>query len=208
MFGESMASHRLFCIALMAAYLVLIARIGRRFGLTTAATTLAGVMMFCAKYSCYHFLLVVDGVHSAQGIAGALAVLAILRWVDSGAFAWLCASGAAFAVSVLLREDSIAMAPVLVVLATLASRRAAKLAEQQRSIDRLRLPAGDHFAGGFARQAKHPDARNRLAVEWTTGRGAPPGRCDHARRVATVDPGPDLRRDLCAVAGRSRAFEA
>jgi hypothetical protein len=131
LFGEAMAWHRLFCIALMAAYLVLIARIGRRFGLTTAATTLAGVMMICAKYSCYHFLLIIDGVHGAQGIAGALAMLAILRWVDSGAFAWLCASVGIFAVGVLLREDSIAIAPVLVALATLASRRAAKLAEQR-----------------------------------------------------------------------------
>ena len=132
--GEAMAAHRLFSIALMAAYLVLIARIGRRFGMTPAATTLAGVMMFCAKYSCYHFIWIADGVHTAQGIAVALALLGILRWVDSGAFGWLCGSVGAFVVSVLLREDSIALAPVLVVLATLSSRRAARLADQR---DRL-----------------------------------------------------------------------
>lgn len=131
LFGEAMAAHRLFIIALMAVYLALIARIGRRLGLTPAATTVAGVMMFCAKYSSYHFTWMTDGVHSAQGIAFTLALLAVLRWVNAGAFGWLCVSVGCFVVSVLLREDSIAVAPVLVLLAALYSRRSARLAEQR-----------------------------------------------------------------------------
>ncbi|MDO8679544.1 MAG: hypothetical protein Q7R30_13395 [Acidobacteriota bacterium] len=75
LFGEEMAGHRLFTIALFAAYFVLIARVGRRFGLTPTATTLAGVMMLCAKYSCYHFIWMTDAAHLAQGILLALALL-------------------------------------------------------------------------------------------------------------------------------------
>ena len=129
LFGESMVEHRLFMIALFAGYLVLIARIGRRFKLTIAATTLAGVMMLCAKYSSYHFIWMTDGVHIAQGIPFALALLAILRWVDGRQLAWLCASVLLFVLSVLVREDSIAVAPVLVALAVLSAHHARTLAE-------------------------------------------------------------------------------
>jgi len=134
LFGEGMAGHRLFTIALFAAYLVLIARVGRRFGLTATATTLAGVMMLCAKYSCYHFIWMTDGVHIAQGIPFALALLAILRWVRSSQPGWLGASIVLFVLSVLVREDSIAVAPVLVALAVLSSRHAAKFAAQRNQL--------------------------------------------------------------------------
>jgi hypothetical protein len=131
LFGEAMAAHRLFIIALLATYLVLIARIGRWFGLTLAATTLAGVLVICAKYTSYHFTWMSDGVHIAQGIAFAIALLAVLRWIRAGTSVWLCTSVVLFVVSVLLREDSIAIAPALVVLAALAASRAGILRERR-----------------------------------------------------------------------------
>ena len=58
----------------------------------------------------------------------------MLRWLRSDAIGWLCASVALFVVSLLLREDSIGVAPVLVVLAALAARQAGVLRERRRQL--------------------------------------------------------------------------
>ena len=134
LFGEWMAGHRVFTIALFAAYLVLIGRGARRFGLTSAAVALAGVMMLCAKYSIYHFIWMTDGRHLLQGILFALALLAILRWVDTSRSTWLCVSVGWFVLCMLVREDTIAVAPVLVVLSTVHSRRARTLDAQRNQL--------------------------------------------------------------------------
>jgi hypothetical protein len=130
-FGENVAAHRLFIIALFGVYLVLIGLIGRRFGLTPAAMSLAGVMIVCAKYTCYDLAWIADGVHIAQGVAFAVAALAVLRWIESDAPYWWCASVLSFVLAVLIREDSLAIAPVLVVFAFLHSRTERKLAAQR-----------------------------------------------------------------------------
>ena len=114
MFGEVRAAHRVFITVLIAVYLVLVGFIGRRFRLTPAEMTLAGVMMLCAKYSSYQLVWISDGVHAAQGLLFALSALAILRWVDSGHGAWIAASTIAFVLNVLMREDSLAIVPVLI----------------------------------------------------------------------------------------------
>ncbi len=117
LFGEAVMAHRLFLIGLYATYLVIIGAVARRFGLSRIAMTLAGVMILCAKYSGYHFVWISDGVHIAQGLLFALAALAILRWVESGAPGWYGASIAAALLSVLVREDSLGVLPVLIVMA-------------------------------------------------------------------------------------------
>jgi hypothetical protein len=128
--------------------------IGRRFRLNAAAMTLAGVMMLCAKYSVYHLAWIADGVHIAQGLLFALAALAVLYWIESNAIAWCYISLACFAASVLLREDSLAIAPVLLAMAIVYSG----------SVDRwtAQKPRVTRFAGAvivlsiailFARQA-------------------------------------------------------
>ena len=132
--GEAVAAHRLFTIMLCAVYLVLIGLIGRRFALTPAAMLLAGVMMVCAKYSWYHLVWISDGVHLAQGIAFALAALAILRWIESGAVGWWCASLLLFVLSVLVREDSLAIAPVLVGMVALHASTERQLTARLRGV--------------------------------------------------------------------------
>jgi hypothetical protein len=116
---------------LFGVYLVLIGLIGRRFGLTPGAMSLAGVMILCAKYTSYDLAWIADGVHIAQGVAFATAAVAVLRWVESDARSWWCVSLLSFVLGVLIREDSLAIAPVLVGLALLHSRAERKPGAQQ-----------------------------------------------------------------------------
>lgn len=132
MFGETMAALRLFIIALLSASLVVIARSAHRFGLTPAATTLAGVMTLCAKYNSYNLVWMADGVHVWQGLTFALST--VLRWVDGGSFGWMAASVVCFVLGVLTHEGAIGVAPVLIVLAAVASLNSGKLAGQQKKL--------------------------------------------------------------------------
>jgi hypothetical protein len=54
----------------------------------------------------------------------------VLRWIEADALHWWCASLLSFMLDVLIREDSIALVPVLVGLAFLHSRAERKLAAQ------------------------------------------------------------------------------
>ncbi len=132
--GEQVAAQRLLMIVLCAIYLVLIGLIGRRFRVTPRAMLLAGVMMVCAKYSWYHLVWIADGVHLAQGVLFALAALAILRWNESESAGWWCASLLCFVLSVLVREDSLAVAPVLVGMAVLHSSNQGTSTAQRKGL--------------------------------------------------------------------------
>ncbi len=167
-FDENRAAHRAFVIVLVAIYLVLIGMIGRRFRLTTAAMTLAGVLMLCAKYSSYHLVWISDGVHAAQGILFALAAIAMLRWVESESARWFAASTAFFVMSVLLREDSLATVPVLVGMSILHSRQVGRWPrERARLIAYALVLAIISISVLLVRQAVLTPATTPL---WTTAR--------------------------------------
>lgn len=166
LFGEAVAAHRMFLIAMFAGYLVLIGLVARRFGMTRSAMTLAGVVMLCAKYSSYHFVWISDGVHLAQGVLFTFAALAILRWVESRASGWLVASVLAFLASVLVREDSLAVLPVLIALAVAHTRWSDQWpTRRNRLCGYAAILASISVAVLFARQAMFPQAAE---PSWTT----------------------------------------
>ena len=116
LFGENVVAHRLFLAALHAAYAALLVLIAVRFGLPPAFALLSAALAMCARYSVYHYVWLVEGHHYVQGLlfeAGLLALVAGLRAASVGR---LTLSAILFFTALLIREDTIALAPVLVVL--------------------------------------------------------------------------------------------
>ena len=117
LFGENVVAHRLFLASLHAVYAALLATIARRFGLPLPFALLAAALAMCARYSVYHYVWLVEGHHYVQGLlfeAALFALLAGLRESSSGA--WLGVSAACLFAGILIREDTMALVPVLVVL--------------------------------------------------------------------------------------------
>ena len=71
-------AHRLFLATLRALYAALLALIGRRFGLSLPFALLAAALAMCARYSVYHYVLLVEGHHYVQGLLFEGALLALL----------------------------------------------------------------------------------------------------------------------------------
>jgi len=117
LFRENVVGHRLFLAGLHAVYAALLALVAVRFGLPLPFALLATALAMCARYSVYHYVWLVEGHHYVQGLlfeAALFALLAGLRESSSGA--WLGLSAACLFAGILIREDTIALAPVLVVL--------------------------------------------------------------------------------------------
>lgn len=115
LFGENVAGHRLFLAALHAAYGAGLVLIGRRLGLPLPFALLAAALAMCARYAVYHYVWLVEGHHLVQGLLLEAALWAL--WAGLGpAVAGLFLSAGLFFAGVLIREDTIAMAPVLVLL--------------------------------------------------------------------------------------------
>jgi hypothetical protein len=116
LFGESVVGHRLFLAALHALYATGLALIARRFGLPLPFALLAVALAMCARYSVYHYVWLVEGHHYAQGLLfeGALVLLLVgLRRASAGP---LVLSVVLLLAGVLLREDTLALAPILALL--------------------------------------------------------------------------------------------
>ena len=120
LFGENVVAHRLFLAALHALYAAGLVLLALRFGLSLPFALLAAALAMCARYSVYHYVWLVEGHHYFQGLLfeGALfAVLFALRAEARGPLAvWLLVSAGCFFAGVLIREDTIALAPVLAAL--------------------------------------------------------------------------------------------
>jgi hypothetical protein len=116
LFGENVVAHRLFLAALHALYATLLALIARHFGLPLPFALLATALAMCARYSVYHYVWLVEGHHYVQGLLFEAALIALLAGLRAASAGWLALSGVVFLAAVLIREDTIALAPVLVVL--------------------------------------------------------------------------------------------
>jgi len=116
LFGESVVAHRLFLAALHALYATLLALIARHFGLPLPFAVLATALAMCARYSVYHYVWLVEGHHYLQGLLFEAALIALLAGLHATSAGRLALSGAVFLAAVLIREDTIALAPVLVIL--------------------------------------------------------------------------------------------
>ena len=116
LFGESVVAHRLFLAALHALYATLLALIARHFGLPLPFAVLATALAMCARYSVYHYVWLVEGHHYVQGLLFEAALVALLAGLRAASANWLALSAVLFFAGVLVREDTIALAPVLAVL--------------------------------------------------------------------------------------------
>jgi hypothetical protein len=116
LFGESVVAHRLFLAALHALYAALLALIARHFGLPLPFALLATALAMCARYSVYHYVWLVEGHHYVQGLLFEVALIALLAGLHAASAGRVALSGAVFLAAVLIREDTIALAPILVAL--------------------------------------------------------------------------------------------
>lgn len=116
LFGESVVAHRLFLAALHALYASVLVLIARRFGLPLSFALLGTVLAMCARYSVYHYVWLVEGHHYVQGLVFEAALLALLAGLRAGSVSWLTVSAGLIFAAILVREDTIALAPVLAVL--------------------------------------------------------------------------------------------
>jgi hypothetical protein len=116
LFGESVVAHRLFLAALHALYATLLALIARQFGLPLPFAVLAAALAMCARYSAYHYVWLVEGHHYAQGLLFEAALLALLAGLRAASPGRLVLSAALLFAAILIREDTMALAPVLAVL--------------------------------------------------------------------------------------------
>jgi hypothetical protein len=117
LFGENVTAHRLFLAALHAVYAALLALIGRGFGLPLPFALLAAALAMCARYSVYHYVWLVEGHHYVQGLLFEAALFTLLAGLRRSRIAVLILSAALLLAGALIREDTLALAPVVVVLA-------------------------------------------------------------------------------------------
>ena len=123
LFGEQVAAHRVFLVALFALYAGLLARVATALGAPAPAAVGAGLLLLCSRYSAYHYVWLTDGNHLPQGLLFALAALALLAGLRRRSWPRLAASIAALAAATLVREDSLALVPVLVLFGFVAAPR-------------------------------------------------------------------------------------
>ena len=156
LFGENVAEHRLFLAALHALYAAGLVLLARRFGLPLPFALLAAVLAMCARYSVYHYVWLVEGHHFVQGLLFEGAVVGLLAGLRASTVTPLIASAALLFAAMLIREDTIALAPVLALLGYVEV-------------------ANDHEARRLRRLAAYAAALalGSLAVLWIRSRVAP-----------------------------------
>jgi hypothetical protein len=121
LFGENVAAHRLFMVGLCALYASLLAMVASALAVPFPAAVAAGVLMLCSRYSVYHYTWLTDGNHPFQGILFAAAVLALIAGLRRRSPPWLVTSLLAFAAAILVREDALALVPVLLLFGFVAA---------------------------------------------------------------------------------------
>jgi hypothetical protein len=116
-FGENVVAHRLFVIGLHALYLALLVSLATRVPGTSPRAALAGgLLALCSHLSVYHYVWLADGVHILQGLAFVGAAHLLLSALEGGRNAPLVLSGALVVAGALVREDTLVVVPVLVLL--------------------------------------------------------------------------------------------
>jgi len=125
LFVEDVAAHRVFVIVLLALYARLLVALGAAAGLPPPAGVAAGLLLLCSRYTAYHLVWLTDGNHAVQGLLFSASALALLRGLREGRrpWVWLAGSLSAFAAAALVREDVLALGPVLLLLGAAAASR-------------------------------------------------------------------------------------
>jgi hypothetical protein len=116
LFGENVAGHRLFLLALGSAFWAWLSVSLRAWGLSPPVTLLAGALWFTSIYSTFHYVWITDGNHMAQGLGFALAVAGLAASLRRGSDLGLACCLLGFLLALLVREDSLGVAPALLLM--------------------------------------------------------------------------------------------
>lgn len=133
-FGENVVVHRLFLVALLAAYLTLMSWIAQWFGLSWTAALIAGLVFLCAKHSIYHYAWISDGIHIVPGLAFGLSTAWLVTGLERANWRRLALSIAILAVGLLTREDTLAVVPIMIFLGFVATYRLPAANSQTRRV--------------------------------------------------------------------------
>jgi hypothetical protein len=121
-FGENVVAHRLAVMVLLAAYWALLAPVARRLGTPRVAVAAAGVLFACSPYSVFHYVWITDGNHALQGLAFAGAAWLLCVGLERGSWLRLGLSLLALVLGVLVREDTLAALPALLLVGAFVAR--------------------------------------------------------------------------------------
>jgi hypothetical protein len=121
-FGENVFAHRLFVIGLHALYLALLVSLACRIAGTSARAALAGgLFVLFSHLSVYYYVWLSDGVHVLQGLAFVGAGHLLLTGLGSRRRLPIVLSGVAVVAGSLVREDTLVVVPILVLLGLLGT---------------------------------------------------------------------------------------
>lgn len=123
LFGENAVAHRLFLVMLLALYGSLLVALVAALGGSLAAGLAGAALFLCSRYTVYHYVWLTDGNHLPQGLLFEAAALCVLLGLPRRPAPALAASLLAFTAAALFREDALALAPVLPLLAFAAAPR-------------------------------------------------------------------------------------
>jgi len=122
-FGENVVAHRVAVLALLAGFLALLVRIAVDLGMAPWSA-LAGVTLgLASRYNAYRYVWLTEGVHALQGLLFGIAASWLVAGVRAGRQGRVAAASLVAVVALLVREDSLCVLPVLVLLG-LAARPA------------------------------------------------------------------------------------
>ncbi|GEM_PF-3586573 len=117
-FGESVVAHRLFMIALLAAYLAILQEVAHRLGTPPWQSALAGILTIAAKNNWWNLVWIADGVHAFTALLAILAALALISHLERPAPHKLPLSMLCAGLALLTREDALGMLASLPALGT------------------------------------------------------------------------------------------
>ncbi len=116
LFGENVVAHRLFLVTTYALYWTLICWIAAAFKLGWFWSILAGLLSISSKYNVSHYVWLTDGIHIFQGLTFSVALICLLKAIDTRRWWLLALSVAVMLIGLLTREDTLAVVPVVVIL--------------------------------------------------------------------------------------------
>ena len=121
--GENVVAHRVLVLVLYALFVALLVPLAGRFGAGPGTVVLAGIVLLASRHGTYHYVWITDGNHTLQGLAFAGSALLLLHGLAPPRTGRLVGSLACLAAGLLVREDTLAVLPVIVLLGYLEARR-------------------------------------------------------------------------------------
>jgi hypothetical protein len=112
-FGESVVAHRIFQIALVAAYLSILAWIAGKLGMSRPAAALAGVLAVLSKNNWSNLAWLSDGVHALVGLLLIISAYLVISAVSRFAYWKIILAMFSAALALFARDDALAFFPII-----------------------------------------------------------------------------------------------